>query len=56
MQIAADGKDKSLAEKKTNARKAAKRVHHGVGRPAAREVESRIEQLLDLATAVFLEY
>jgi AcrR family transcriptional regulator len=49
------GKDTCVAEKKTKTLKAAKRIHRGAGRPAAREVESRVEHLLDLATTVFLE-
>jgi len=43
-------------KRKKTALSSAKRAHHGAGRPAASEVESRVEHLLDLATSVFLEY
>jgi len=35
--------------------KMSKRIHHGAGRPASSEVASRVEHLLDIATAVFLQ-
>jgi AcrR family transcriptional regulator len=49
-------KGHGVAEEGVKPRKNGRTKHRGAGRPAASEVEDRVECLLDLATAAFLEH